>query len=63
MRSNVDDNNNRNLFLTAKLLKQGYKLFTSCFTAVKNVLSRTVERYIRDPVKIYFGLLKIQVIL
>ena len=25
--SNVDDFNNRNLFLTAKLLKQGYKIY------------------------------------
>ena len=37
------------------------KLLTSCLTAVKNMLSCTVERYMRCPVKIYFGLLKIQV--
>ena len=37
------------------------KLFTSCLTAVKNMLSNIVKRYIRDPVKTYFGLLKIQV--
>ena len=37
------------------------KLLTSCLTAVKNMLSRTVKRYMRDPVKIYFGLFKIQV--
>ena len=30
-------------------------------TAVKNMLSSTVKRYMRDPVNIYFGLLKIQV--
>ena len=34
---------------------------TSCLTAVKNMLSSTVKRYMRDPVKTYFGLLKIQV--
>ena len=33
----------------------------SCLTAVKNMLSSTVKRYMRDPVKTYFGLLKIQV--
>ena len=27
----------------------------------KNMLSSTVKRYMRDPVKTYFGLLKIQV--
>ena len=37
------------------------KLLTSCLTAVKNMLSSTVKRYMRDPVKTYFGLLKIQV--
>ena len=37
------------------------KLLTSCLTAVKNMLSSTMKRYIRDPVKIYLGLLKIQV--
>ena len=33
------------------------KMLTSCLTAVKNI----VKRYMRDPVKTYFGLLKIQV--
>ena len=33
----------------------------SCLTAVKNMLSSTVKRYMRDPVKTYFGLSKIQV--
>ena len=37
------------------------KLLTSCLTAVKNMSSSIVKRYMRDPVKIYFGLLKIQV--
>ena len=37
------------------------KLLTSCLTAVKSMLSSTVKRYMRDPVKICFGLLKIQV--
>ena len=35
------------------------KLLTSC--RVKNMLSSTVKRYMRDPAKTYFGLLKIQV--
>ena len=37
------------------------KLLTSCLTAVKNMLSNIVKRYMRDPVKTYFALLKIQV--
>ena len=37
------------------------KLLTPCLTAVKNMLSSTVKRYMKDPVKTYFGLLKIQV--
>ena len=37
------------------------KLLTSCLTVAKNMLSSTVKRYMRDPVKPYFGLLKIQV--
>ena len=36
------------------------KLLTLCLTAVKNMLSNIVKRYMRDPVKTYFGLLKIQ---
>ena len=35
------------------------KLLTLCLTAVKNMLSSIVKRYMRDPVKTYFGLLKI----
>ena len=34
---------------------------TSCLTAVKNLLSNIMKRYMRDPVKTYFGQLKIQV--
>ena len=37
------------------------KLLTSCLTAVKNMVSSIVKRYMRDPVNTYFGLLKIQV--
>ena len=37
------------------------KLLTSCLRAVKSMLSSIVKRYMRDPVKTYFGLLKIQV--
>ena len=38
------------------------KLLTSCLTAVKkNMLSNIVKRHMRDLVKTYFGLLKIQV--
>ena len=34
------------------------KLLTSCLTAVKKLLLRTLKRYMRDQVKTYFGLLK-----
>ena len=37
------------------------KLLTSCLTAVKNMLSSIVKRCMRDLIKTYFGLLKIQV--
>ena len=37
------------------------KLLTSCLSAVKNMLSSIVKKYMRDPVKTYFGLLKILV--
>ena len=37
------------------------KLLTSCLTAVKNMIPSIVKRYMRDLVKTYFGLLKIQV--
>ena len=34
------------------------KLLTLCLTAVKSMLSSIVKKYMRDPVKTYFGLLK-----
>ena len=34
------------------------QLLISCLTAVQHMLLSTVKRYMRDPVKIYFGLLK-----
>ena len=37
------------------------KLLASCLTAIKNMLSSNVKRYMRDSFIIYFGLLKIQV--
>ena len=37
------------------------KLSTPCLTAVTNILSSTVKRYMRDPAKTYSALLKIQV--
>ena len=37
------------------------KLLNLCLTAVKNMLLGIVKRYMRDPVKTYFGLLKIHV--
>ena len=37
------------------------KLLISCLTAVENMLSSIVKSYMRDLVKNYFGLLKIQV--
>ena len=37
------------------------KLLTSCLTAVNNMLSSIVKWYMRDLVKTYFGILKIQV--
>ena len=37
------------------------KSLTSCLTAVKNMLSSIVKKYMRDIVKTNFGLLKIQV--
>ena len=44
------------------LTTQLSKLLTSCLTAVKNMLLSTVNRYyMKDLVRIYFGLLKTQV--
>ena len=31
------------------------KLLTSCLTAIKNMLSNIVKKYMRDLVKTYFG--------
>ena len=31
------------------------KLLTSCLTAIKKMLSNIVKKYMRDPVKTYFG--------
>ena len=36
------------------------KLLTSCLATVKNMTLSTLKSNMRDPVKIYFGLLKIQ---
>ena len=36
------------------------KLSTSCLTAYKNILLSTVKWNMKDPVRIYFGLFKIQ---
>ena len=35
-----------------------FKLLTSCLTAVKNMLSSIVKRYVRDPVKTLFWSIK-----
>ena len=52
----------QDLFLILVFVQQqSFPLLTSCLTAVKNMLSSTVKRYMRDPGKNYFGLLKIQV--
>ena len=37
------------------------KFLTSCLTAVKNMLSSILKRYMSDPVRTFFCLLKIQV--
>ena len=37
------------------------QMLNSCLAVVKNLLSSTVKRYMRDTAKTYFGLLKIQV--
>ena len=37
------------------------KLLTPCPTAVKNMLLSTVKRYMKDLLRLFFGLLKIQV--
>ena len=35
-----------------KKTKKKFLRYTGCLTAVKNILSSTVKRYMRDPVKI-----------
>ena len=49
------------LLILALVRQQNFlKLVTLCLTAVENMLSSNVKRYMRDPVKTYFGLFKIQ---
>ena len=49
--SNVDDFNNRNLFLTAKLLKQGYR-----YHQIRKAFSKFYHRHSELIVKYNFGL-------
>ena len=49
--SNVDDVNNRNLFLTAKLLKQGYR-----YHKVREAFSKFYRRHLELIVKYNIGL-------
>ena len=49
--SDVDDFNNRNLFLTAKLLKQGYK-----YHKTRKTVSKFYHRHSELIVKYYIGL-------
>ena len=49
--SNVDDFNNRNLFLTAKLLKQGYR-----YHRIRKAFSKFYHRYSEIIVKYNIGL-------
>ena len=51
MCSNVDDFNNRNLFLTAKLLKQGYR-----FHKIQKAFSKFYHRHSELIVKYNIGL-------
>ena len=51
MCSNVDNFNNRNLFLTAKLLKQGYK-----YHKIRKVFSKFYHRHSELIVKCKIGL-------
>ena len=51
MCSNVDDFNNRNLFLTAKLLKQGYR-----YHKIRKVFSKFYYRHSELIVKYNIGL-------
>ena len=49
---------NSSFCATTELLS---KLLSLCLMAVKNMLSSIVKRFMKDLVRIYFGLLKIQV--
>ena len=49
--SNVDYFNNRNLFLTAKLLKQGYR-----YHKIRKAFSKFYHRHSEFIVKFYIGL-------
>ena len=49
--SNVDDFNSRNLFLTAKLLKQGYR-----YHKIRNAFSKFYHRHSELYVKYNIGL-------
>ena len=49
--SNVDDFNNKNLFLTAKLLKQGYR-----YNKIRKALSKFYHRHSELIVKYNIGL-------
>ena len=51
MCSNVDDFNNRNLFLTAKLLKQGYR-----YNKIRKAFSKFFHRHTEFIVKCNIGL-------
>ena len=51
MCSNVDDFNNRNLFLTAKLLKQGYR-----YHKIRKTFSKFYHRHSELIVKYKIGL-------
>ena len=51
MCSNVDDFNNRNLFLTAKLLKQGYR-----YHKIRKSFSKSYHRHSELIVKYNIGL-------
>ena len=51
MCSNVDDFNNRNLFLTAKLLKQGYR-----YHKIRKAFSKFYHRHSELIVKYNIGL-------
>ena len=49
--SNVDDFNNRNLFLTAKLLKQGYR-----YHKIRKAFSKFYHRHLELIIKYNIGL-------